>query len=34
MKCDSVEKQQSYGLFNMIDYRFLNIKNVQAKNAI
>jgi len=34
VKCDSVEKQQSYTLFNMTASRFLSIKNVQAENAI
>jgi len=33
-KFDSVEKRQSYKLFNMTACRFFSIKNVQAKNAI
>jgi len=31
VKCDSVEKLQSYRLFNMTDCRFFGVKNVQAK---
>jgi len=34
VKCDSVEKQPSYGLFNMTAYRFFSVKNVQAENDI
>jgi len=29
-KCDSVKKQQSNRRFNMTDYWFFSIKNVQA----
>jgi len=34
VKYDSVEKQQSYRLFNMTTYQFFSIKNVQTENAI
>jgi len=36
VKCDFVEKRQSYRLFNMTAYRFnfSAFKNIQAKNAI
>jgi len=36
VKCDSVEKQRSYKLFNMnmTSYQFFSIKNVQTENDI
>jgi len=34
VKYDSVEKRQSYRLFNMTAYHFFSIKNVQAENAV
>jgi len=34
VKCDFVEKLQSYRLFNMIANRFFSTKKKSAKNAI
>jgi len=31
VKCDSVEKRQSYRFFNITAYRFFSVKNVQAE---
>jgi len=34
VKYDSVEKRQSYRLFNMTAYQFFSVKNVQATTPI
>jgi len=34
VKCDSVQKRQSYRLFNMNAHQIFSMKNCQPKNAI